>query len=189
MNKNMLTAAIGLTVLFIIGYFYYSYTVKENTTGENRYRLANKYLEDAEYDKALKIFDEVLTSFPDYKEAHLGKALTLLQMEQFDKSRESFDRAISLDNNYAQAFADRGILNDRTGKYKEAVSDYKKAIELDPEVAEGPGWIWRFLHNVAKAPPTIADRTAYIEQEMKKPADQRLLRIPEIDSQQQMYKK
>ena len=60
---------------------------------------------------------------------------------------------------------------------------------LDPETAEGPGYLWRFLHNVNKKPSTIADRADYIEAELKKPESERLLRVQELDDQQRMYKK
>jgi len=189
MNKNTLTVIITLFILGIIGFYYYKYTMMESTPGENRFRLANKYLEDGNYDEALKILDKLLVENAGYKEAHVAKAITLLQMGQLHESRKSFDRAIRLDNNYAQAYADRGILNDRDGRYEAALRDYRKALELDPELAEGPGWLWRFLRNIPDPPPTIADRADYLEEQLKKPEKERLLRVPELDSKQRMYKK
>jgi len=189
MNKNTLTVIITLSILGVVGFWYYKYTFMETTPGENRFRLANQHLEDGNYGEAVRIFDEVLVENAAYKEAHLAKAITLLQMGRLDESRKSFDRALGLDNHYAQAYADRGILNDRAGKYEAALDDYRKALELDPELAEGPGWLWRFLRNIPDRPPTIADRADYLEGQLKKPASERLLRVPELDSKQRMYKK
>jgi tetratricopeptide (TPR) repeat protein len=189
MNKNTLTVIITLSILGIVGYYYYQYTVKENVPGENRYRLGNKYLEDGNYEEALQIFVDLLEKNPGYKEAHVAKAITLLQMGQLSDAREAFDRAIGLDDNYAEAYANRGILNDRVGEYQAALKDYKKALQLNPELAEGPGWLWRFLRNIPEPPPTIADRAVYLEEQLKKPESERLLRVPEIDAKQRMYKK
>jgi Tfp pilus assembly protein PilF len=189
MNKNTLTVVITLSILGIVGFYYYKYTFTETTPGENRFRLANKYLEDGNYDEALQILDEVLVEHVEYKEAHLAKAITLLQMGRLDESRKSFDRAIGLDDHYAQAYADRGILNDRAGQHEAALHDYRKAIKLNPELAEGPGWLWRFLRNIPDRPPTIADRADYLEEQLKKPESERRLRVPELDSKQRMYKK
>ena len=189
MNKNTLTVIITLSILGIVGFYLYKYTVMEVTPGENRCRLANKYLEDGNYDEALQILDELLVENTEYKEAHLTKAITLLQMGWLDESRKSFDRYIGSDNHYAQAYADRGILNDRDGRYEAALHDYRKALKLDPELAEGPGWLWRFLRNIPDPPPTIADRADYLEEQLKKPESERLLRVPELDSKQRMYKK
>jgi tetratricopeptide (TPR) repeat protein len=189
MNKNTLTVIITLSILGIVGFYYYKYTVMESTPGENQYRLANKYLEDGDYDEALQILDELLVKNAEYKEAHLAKAITLLQMGRHGDSRKSFDKAIELDNQYAQAYADRGILNDRDGRYEAALHDYRKALKLDPELAKGPGWLWRFLRNIPDPPPTIADRADYLEEQLRKPESERLLRVPELDSKQRMYKK
>jgi tetratricopeptide (TPR) repeat protein len=189
MNKNALTVIITLSILGIFGFYYYKYTTMETTPGENRYRLANKYLEDGDYDKALQILNKLLDENAEYKEAHLAKAITLLQMGRHDASRKAFDRAIRLDNNYAQAYADRGILNDRDGRYEAALGDYRKALKLDPKLGEGPGWLWRFLRNIPDPPPTISDRADYLEEQLKKPESERLLRVPEVDSKQRMYKK
>ena len=189
MNKNTLTVIITLSILGVVGFWYYKYTFMETTPGENRFRLANQYLEDGNYDEALQIFDEILVKNVQYKEAHLAKAITLMQMGRLGESRKSFDIAIGLDNHYAQAYADRGILNDRAGQYEAALDDYRKALKLDPELAEGPGWLWRFLRNIPDRPPTIADRADYLEGQLKKPESERLLRVPELDSKQRMYKK
>jgi tetratricopeptide (TPR) repeat protein len=186
--KNLLAVIVVLSVCGIFAFYYYKYSVLETTPGENQYRLGNKRLEDGDYKEALRIFDQVLAEHTEYKEAHLARAITLLKMERFGESRESFDRAIGLDSLYAQAYANRGILNDRVGRHEAALHDYRKALELNPELAEGPGWLWRFLRNIHERPPTIADRADYLEAELKKPESERLFRVPELDSKQRMYK-
>jgi len=187
-KKNTLAVIITLAILGTVGFYYHKYTVLETTPGQNRYRLGNKYLEDGKHEEALQIFNEVLVEHREYKEAHLAKAITLLQMERFGESRESFNRAIGLDNQYAQAYANRGILNDRVGRHEAAMHDYRKALKLNPELNEGPGWLWRFLRNIPDAYPTMADRADYLEEELKKPESERLIRVPELDSKQRMYK-
>ncbi len=112
-----------------------------------------------------------------------------MKMERFDESRESFNRAIELDNQFANAYANRGILNDLVGRHEAALRDYRKALELVPELADGPGFLWRFLRNIPEPPPTIADRADYLEEELNKPESERLIRVPELDSKQRMYKK
>ncbi len=74
------------------------------------------------------------------------------------------------------------------GRHREALEDYREALRLDPSLAEGPGWLTRFLRNQWEPPPTIADRARYLEHELQKPPGERVLRRPEQDSQQRMYK-
>jgi tetratricopeptide (TPR) repeat protein len=189
MNRSLLAPAIALTVLVVFGYYYFQFMAHEEVPGQNRYRLANKLLEDSRHEEALEVFDEVIAVYPEYKEAHLGRAITLMQMNESEGALESFDRAIRLDGDFAAAYANRGILNDRLGRYEDAVTDYRRAIELAPGLAEGPGFFWRFLRNIPEKPPTIADRARYLQEELKKPEGERLLRVPEMDARQRMYKK
>jgi hypothetical protein len=81
------------------------------------------------------------------------------------------------------------MLNDRVRQYKAALQDYRKALKLNLELAEGPGWLWRFLRNIPDPPPAIADQADCLERQFKKPESERLLRVPELDSKQRMYKK
>ncbi len=189
MNRNLINAIIGLSVLVFIGYAFIQTTTKESVPGENQYRLANKHLVDGDLDSALTVLNEVISLNPEYKEAYFGKAITLMQMGELDASLAEFNRAIQLDDNFAEAYANRGILNDKKGRFIEAVSDYRKAVELKPELDDGPGMVWRFLHLADQKPSTIIDRADYIEAELKKPESERLLSVPEIDKQQRMYKK
>lgn len=189
MNKNALTAIIGLSVIVLIGYLYFQNTVREDYPGENKYRLANKYLEEGQYEKALDIFEEAISLNPEHKAMCLGKGLALMKLQRLQESEQSFDRTLTIDASFATAYANRGILHDMMGQYQKAIEDYQKALTLRSDLAEGPGWLWRFLHNASDRPPTIADRAKYLEAEMKKPGAERVLQVPEIDSQQRMYTK
>jgi tetratricopeptide (TPR) repeat protein len=132
-NRNILVALAGLTILTVVGLGYFNFMTHESVPGENRYRLANQYLSEGKTEDALAVFDEALSENPSYPSAFVGKAIALMELGRFDESRENFDRAIQLNEKLAAAYANRGILNDRAGKYREAVRDYRTAVELDPQ--------------------------------------------------------
>jgi len=181
---------IALIVIIGIAAFVYHWrTGVEQVPGDYEVKKGNYRLEDGQFDEAIKEFENALTKNPDNRGAHHGLAVTYMQMGNNDEALKEFDRVIELDPSSAVAYADRGILQDRMGRYEQALKDYRKAIYLDPDIAEGPGWIWRFMHNVDKKPPTIADRAGYIEAELAKPPEERVLKVPEIDQRQRMYKK
>ncbi len=188
-QSDLTKAGILLLALIVFMYFFTKRTVHEDFPGENKNRLAHSLLEKGNLDEALKNFDESIELNPDFADSYRGKGITLMQLERFDESVKMFDKAIELDGSSALAFANRGVLNDRVGRYEDAIKDYQKALELDPKLAKGPGWLQRFLRNIRKKPSTIAARAKYLEEELKKPEEERLLRIPELDSQERMYKK
>jgi tetratricopeptide (TPR) repeat protein len=185
-DKKAIPYLLGLLV--IIGLVFYWRVGSEKTPGDFNVRTGNYRLEDGRYEDAVKEFTAALEKNPDHVLARLGLAITYMQMEKIDEAMQEFNQVIEKNPDLAVAYADRGILNDRLGRHKEALADYKKAIELDAEILEGPGWLWRFMRNIDEKPPTIKDRAAYLEAELAKPEEERLLRIPDKDEKQRMYK-
>ncbi|WP_275096116.1 tetratricopeptide repeat protein [Sedimenticola hydrogenitrophicus] len=86
------------------------------------------------------------------------------------------------------ALANRGILKDQLGEYRGALADYREGLRLEPGLAEGPGFLTRFLRNQPQPPPSIADRARYLAAQLAKPEAERLMRIPEQDHRQRAYR-
>ena len=183
----LMRVAIVLTIAWI-SWSLYDGAFRERSDGESAYHAANKFFEDELYEDALTSYREALTKNPELINAKRGIARSLMQLEQFDNALVEFNIAIKQEPDFGASYANRGILYDRMGSYEEAIADYQKAIQLDPKLAEGPSWLTRFLRNQAKKPPTILDRMKYLQTELKKPEDQRVLQLPNKDEQQKPYK-
>ena len=181
----------GLLVLLlfaaVVAFVLHWRTAVEDTPGDYHVKTGNYRLQDGQYDRAIAEFDLALEANPGHPLAYLGIALALMHQNRHEASLEAFGHALALDDSLAVAYADRGILHDRMGQHDLALRDYRRALALDPKLADGPGWLWRFLRNIPERPPTIADRAAYLEAELRKPPEARLLRRPEIDAQQRMH--
>jgi tetratricopeptide (TPR) repeat protein len=182
--------AILLLVLVAGGVAFYLYgrVLHEETPGDYHVKKANYRLEDGQFDQAIEEFRLALEQNPEHPMAHFGLALAYMQSDKEDEALKEFGWVIEHKPDMAVAYANRGILLDRMGQYRKALADYKKSLELDPKASKGPGVLWRFLHNVADKPPTIADRAAYLEEQLALPPDKRVLRVPELDKEQRMYK-
>jgi tetratricopeptide (TPR) repeat protein len=186
LKKNL----IPLLILFVVAayaIYFYSSISREDFPGEHEYRIGNDLLEKNELEKALTHFNKALAENNKLDAAYLGRGITLMYMNRLKESKKSFNRAVEINSAFAEAFANRGILNDKMGKYKDALKDYKMALKLKPKLAEGPGWLWRFLRNISEKPPTILDRARYIEFELKKPESERKLKLKKKDDAQLMY--
>lgn len=191
MAKTFNRTPIVLMLLLVgVGAFvYYWRTSTEHTPGDYEAKKGNYRLEDGQLDRAIKQFNLSLDRNPEHAGAHLGLAITYMQKGEMDTAIDYFTRTLKLDDKLAVAYADRGILYDRLGKYTLAIADYKRAIELDTKILKGPGFLWRFMRNIDKKPPNLADRIEYLEAELAKPVSERLLKVPELDDKQRMYKK
>lgn len=179
--------AIAMGV-FVVGATVYQYIFVGDEPGQLYYRRGNLRLQDGEPKEALAEFRKHLETNPGHPGGLLGEALALMALDRDHEALAAFDEALEAEPDFAAAYADRGILLDRMGRHQEALEDYRKALQLDPSLGEGPGWLTRFLRNQWEPPPTIADRARYLEQELEKPPGERVLRVPEEDSQQRMYK-
>ncbi len=174
--------------LVLLGLVIYWRTEVEQIPGDINVRKGNYRLEDGQYKEAIEEFSEALVKNPDHAMARLGLAVTFMQTGKDMEALQEFNLVIENNPELAAAFANRAILYDRRGEHAKALADYRKALELDPEILKGPGWLWRFMRNIDEKPPTIKDRADYLEAELAKPEGERLLKVPEIDEKQRMYK-
>ncbi|MCZ6628161.1 MAG: tetratricopeptide repeat protein [SAR324 cluster bacterium] len=185
---RVLVVGAMATAALIIAAMVYQYVFIGDVPGELNYRLGNLRLEDGKYQEALAEFDIQLQVAPLSTKGQLGRGLALMGLGEFNAALQAINYAIDLKPDFAAAYANRGILHDKMSRHEQALQDYRKALKLDEETGEGPDWLTRFFRNQYDAPPTIVDRAAYLEQELKKPVSQRLLQIPEIDKEQRSYK-
>jgi tetratricopeptide (TPR) repeat protein len=184
--KLLMRVAIVLTLAWVAWTLYD--TTPEKGAGDVPYLAANKYFEDGDFAAALDEYEEALRQHPDHLHAMRGKARALLKLQRLDEALQVADQAIARAPDFAATYANRGIIHDFLGEYEAAIKDYETALRLDPKLAEGPGWMTRFLRNQAEPPPTVADRARYLRAELAKPEDERLLRMPERDSAQRPFK-
>lgn len=175
-----------LTGIFVFVYYWRVGSVDES--GEYNVRVGNYRLTDGVYDQALIEFHQALEHNPENVNAHFGIAIAYMQQQDSAAAFEWYEKTLSLDREYAPAYANRGMLNDRLGRYEEALEDYKQALRLDPDIAKGPGKLWRFMRNIKDKPATIYDRAVYIQEQLELPPEERLLKVQEEDEKQRMYK-
>jgi len=189
-RTSQASGVFGLFLLIALGaVFVYWRVGGDKAPGQYEVRKGNYRLEDGQYEEALREFGLALEVAPDSVRAHQGMGVTYLQTGRLEEAVEMFSKALALDPSYAIAYADRGIALDRMGRFEEALRDYRKAVEKDPEIVKGPGFLWRFMRNISEKPPSIQQRADYIDAELKKPPEERLLSLPEMDAEQRMYKK
>lgn len=187
--QNVHKARIALVIfIVVVGFLFYWRLGTDETPGDRYVKTGNYRLEDGLYEQAEQEFKKALAEAPDNVSGHLGLGITYIQMEHYDEALSELNRAIELDPDNSVAWADRGILYDKTGFYEKALANYKKALALDAEAVEGPGFLWRFMRNISEKPPEIKDRVAYLEKELEKPAEKRLLRLEAEDKKQRMHK-
>jgi tetratricopeptide (TPR) repeat protein len=187
LTRVLRIVAIAMAVAFV-GWAVWERFVIGSAPGDHVYHDANKLFEDGYYERAAVTYRAALAEAPDHLPALRGLAISLHKMGAHEEALAVYDEAIEREPEFAGNYANRGILLDTMGRHEEALEDYMIALQRDPSVADGPNWLTRFLRKQADAPPTVADRAAYLRAELAKPEAERVLLLPEIDAQQRPYK-
>jgi len=171
----------------------------ERAPGDYHTEQGDILLRDRKYAEALTKFDEALKERPDHRGALMGRALVFIQTKKHDKAIteltyliDYLNRTLKPDDRtgkgvLAAAYANRGIVHDREARYKKAFDDYIMSLKTDEDVVSGPDVIHKILYGNAR-PSTVRKRARYIAEQLKLPPEKRVLRIPEVDKKQRMYK-
>jgi tetratricopeptide (TPR) repeat protein len=196
-TRTLKAIAVAMVVGFV-GWAVYDKFVGSVAPGDMAYHAGNQAFADGLYERAADEYRAALNENPEHRHALRGLARSLHLAGRHDEALVLYDEAIARTPEQpehegeraalAADYANRGILLDTMGRHEEALADYTRALGLDRETAKGPHWLTRFLRNQPEAPPTIADRAAYLRAEFAKPESERVLRVPEIDAQQRPYK-
>jgi len=167
--------------------------------GDYYTRQGDIRLGEGKFDEALKSFDAALAEMPNHRGALMGRALVFMRSGKPRQADAELSQLIAfLEGSLkaddrtgrgvlAAAYANRGILHDRAGRYEKALGDYIAALKTDAGVLEGPNLFDKILYGTPK-PSTVRDRAIYLKKQLALPPEKRLLRVPEIDAQQRMYK-
>jgi len=168
-------------------------------SGDYEVRQGDILLGDGKYGAALERFTAALAVSPDHRGALMGRALVFLMSERYAEAEAEFTYLIeylvkTLEPDdmtgtavLAAAYGNRGILYDRTGRYEKALADYIQALKTDEGAIDGPGIVDKVIYGTPR-PATVRLRAIYLTEQLALPADQRVLRIPEKDAEQRMYK-
>ena len=157
--------------------------------GDVSYVDGGNLFKDGQYERAAAYFQDTLEKNPQHSAALRGLANSYVQLKRYDDALKAIERAIQIDPEFGGNYALRGIIYDHSGRHELAIADYERSLKMDPEVADGMHWLDRLLYNVQERPPTVADRLKYLKEQMKLPASQRVLSMPEVDDKQRPYQR
>ena len=202
MNRRVLRRFVMLLALLTVGAFIFWDVLEDfvsRAPGDFYTEIGSQRLEDGLYDEAIENFDKALEEAPNHRGALMGRALVFIQTERYEDAIAELDSLIRFleetlepDDRtgrgvLAAAYANRGIVYDRLAQYEKALDNYIQALNTDGETVEGPGVIYKILYDSEKV-SSVRDRAIYLHEQLQLPEEERVLRIPELDAKQRMYK-
>lgn len=126
--KNLLNTTIILFLLFLAGSLNVTANEEHCNMAQNHFELANQYLNEANFIRAITLYTCVLDTDASSVEAHFYRAISYFNLNYFDLALTDLDISISLDNENPNAYATRAYIYQLKGNYQLALTDYHSAI-------------------------------------------------------------
>ena len=205
MNTQVLRRFIFLmAILTVVGFIFWDIIgdFVNRPPGDYQTEVGDLRLREGLYDEAMAAFDTALEQTPDHRGALMGRSLVFIATERYDEAIDELNYLIERleagleaepddatgQGALAAAYANRGIVHDRLGHYETAFDDYISALKVNAGATlDGPDVFQKLLY-AGEHVSTVRDRARYLYEQLQLPEDQRLLRVPELDEQQFMYK-
>lgn len=103
---------------------------------ESRYDEAYKAFHNSEYEKAIKLCDDIIKEDDSFYSAHSVKGIAICYKyrNQFKEGMAEIDRALELKPDFAYGRFNKALAYELFGHYEDALTWYDKALELEDYV-------------------------------------------------------
>ncbi len=101
-----------------------------------RFHDAVRAEEAGEKQRAIALYQEILSIDPQYAAACINLGTIFFHMRQFARAEELYRRATEADPGYTLAYFDLGNVLDELARLDESIAAYEKAVALSPRYAD-----------------------------------------------------
>jgi len=140
---------------------------KQATGIQNRLRVAKGLQDHHEFDRAAKLYREVLKQYPD----NLDSLVNLIYIAQFPNQsppqevEDLYARAKAVNPSLPELYMYHGTALAAQGKYDVAISELKKSIQLRPRNPEAHAWLGDIHERQRQTAEAVAEYRIAIEQQ------------------------
>lgn|GEM_PF-4649409 len=99
---------------------------------EALYREANEFYRNSNYEKAKKIYKEIIERDTEFVKAYYGLGSVYYIEKDFNTAIEFYKKAIEKNDKFAEAYEWLGNSYEKLNNYQEAVKNWEKSLEIKP---------------------------------------------------------
>lgn len=139
--------------------------IRSEQAMDQRIALANLAKESGDYDEALQVFREILSSNPTAVPAYVGIGDVHLARQEYGMAEPAYARAVRFEPHNFDAQFGHGLSLQMLQRFQEALRAYSLALAIDPESAKtyrGMATVHLQLANAQNALP-YAERAVNLE--------------------------
>jgi tetratricopeptide (TPR) repeat protein len=91
-------------------------------------------LNEGDFNRALAVFDRIVTLAPNFAEGWNKRATTLYLMGRYTESKSDIDRVLGLEPRHFGALSGLGLCNSQLHQPKEALEAFQRALAVNPNL-------------------------------------------------------
>ena len=99
--------------------------------------LGAELIQYGNYDYALKIFDNILATDPEWSEAWNKRATVFFLMKQYTKSLDDIEKVLKIESRHFGALSGQARIFIKLREYEKAIISLKKALKFYPAFRSG----------------------------------------------------
>jgi tetratricopeptide (TPR) repeat protein len=119
--------------------------------------------ESAEKQRAISLYEEILTLDPGYAAACINLGTIYFHLRQFTGAEELYRRATLADPDYVLAYFDLGNVLDELERLDESIAAYRRAITLAPAYADAHYNLALAYERCGQQRPALRHWRAYVK--------------------------
>ena len=104
-----------------------------NRSGENKFRQANEFSDQEEYEKAIALYDDAIRLKSDFVEAYYHRGKAKYELKRYKAAIYDYDNALCLKPDNISVYFDRGLAKYKLEQYKSVIADYNMVIQFTPD--------------------------------------------------------
>ncbi len=109
---------------------------KDNPDWMRWNNLGIAYIDQLQYEEALRAFKHVVQLRPDYADGFINLGLTNIEWEKYSEAREPLEQALKLTPGNGRALYYMGLVERRSGNANSEVSDLEQVVAQYPEARD-----------------------------------------------------
>ena len=99
--------------------------------------LGAELIQYGNYDYALKVFDNILATDPEWSEAWNKRATVFFLMKQYTKSLSDIEKVLKIESRHFGALSGQARIFIKLQKYEKAIISLRKALKFYPNFRSG----------------------------------------------------
>jgi tetratricopeptide (TPR) repeat protein len=115
---------------------FYGENLRNSTNLQAHIYKANICYKMNQFNKAISIYEKILSRLPDNSKAILGKANTLIMLDRLEEALDLYDVLLDSDKLYFESLLGKSNVLSKLQRPKEAIMCYDKILDVNPQHSE-----------------------------------------------------